>query len=118
MPGDELHKIRKATTLGVDCICMDIEDGVAFQRKAEARQTILQALAELDFGRSERLVRINALGSGLARMTFERTGDGRRPSARRCPDGGDAQSRPKQRAGPAPNCPTLEARWLAAGGMA
>ena len=65
MPGDDLHKIRKATTLGVDCICMDMEDGVAFNRKVEARQTIRQALQELDFGASERLVRINALGSGL-----------------------------------------------------
>jgi citrate lyase beta subunit len=65
MPGDDLKKIRKATTLGVDCVCMDIEDGVAFQRKAEARQTIRAALQELDFGRSERLVRINAVGSGL-----------------------------------------------------
>ena len=40
MPGDEMTKIRKATTLGVDCICMDMEDGVALNRKTEARQTI------------------------------------------------------------------------------
>lgn len=65
MPGDDLHKIRKATTLNVDCICMDMEDGVALNRKVEARQTILTALQELDFGRSERMVRINAVGSGL-----------------------------------------------------
>ena len=32
MPGDDLHKIRKATTLNVDCICMDMEDGVALNR--------------------------------------------------------------------------------------
>ena len=65
MPGDELHKIRKAATLGVDCACMDMEDGVAVNRKAEARQCIVQALQTLDFGRSERLVRINAISSGL-----------------------------------------------------
>jgi citrate lyase beta subunit len=65
MPGDDLHKIRKAATLGVDCICMDLEDGVAQNRKAEARATIAQALAELDFGPAERLVRINPIGSGL-----------------------------------------------------
>ncbi len=29
MPGDDRRKIEKATTLGVDCICMDMEDGVA-----------------------------------------------------------------------------------------
>lgn len=65
MPGDEMHKINKATTLGVDCICMDMEDGVAINRKEVARQTIVEALRTLDFGRSERLVRINPVGSGL-----------------------------------------------------
>ena len=66
MPGDERRKIEKAVTLGVDCICMDIEDGVAFNRKDAARETIAAALHELDFGRAERLVRINPVGSGLA----------------------------------------------------
>ncbi len=65
MPGDDLHKIQKAITLGVDCICMDIEDGVALNRKAEARATIRGALETLEFGRSERLVRINPVGSGM-----------------------------------------------------
>jgi len=65
MPGDDLHKIRKAITLGVDCICMDMEDGVALNRKTEARHTIADALQNLDFGRSERLARINPVGSGL-----------------------------------------------------
>lgn len=65
MPGDDRHKIEKATTLGVDCICMDMEDGVAMNKKAEARATIARALQELDFGKSEKLARINAVGSGL-----------------------------------------------------
>src|SRR5512136_298463 len=65
MPGDDMHKIQKAITLGVDTICMDIEDGVALNRKAEARTTILEALRSLDFGRSEKIVRINPVGSGL-----------------------------------------------------
>jgi citrate lyase beta subunit len=65
MPGDDRHKIEKAATLGVDCICMDMEDGVAPNRKAEARAQIAAALQEVDFSRSERLVRINPVGSGL-----------------------------------------------------
>jgi citrate lyase beta subunit len=65
MPGDDLHKIQKAITLDVDCVCMDMEDGVAANRKAEARSTIASALSKLDFSRSERLVRINPVGSGL-----------------------------------------------------
>ena len=65
MPGDDLHKVQKAATLGVDCVCLDMEDGTALNRKAEARRTIAAALRDLDFGRSERLARINAVGSGL-----------------------------------------------------
>lgn len=64
MPGDDWKKITKALTLGVDCICMDMEDGVAVSQKAAARATIAKALQELDFGSSEKLARINAVGSG------------------------------------------------------
>ena len=65
MPGDDRRKIEKATTLGVDCVCMDMEDGVAVTHKTEARAVIAQAMKELDFGRSERCIRINSVGSGL-----------------------------------------------------
>jgi citrate lyase subunit beta-like protein len=65
MPGDDLRKITKATTLGVECICMDLEDGVALNRKTEARATVLSALQTLDFGHAEKLARINPVDSGL-----------------------------------------------------
>ena len=65
MPGDDWKKIVKSITLGVDSICMDMEDGVAVNKKTEARATIARALRELDFGKSEKLARINAVGSGL-----------------------------------------------------
>jgi citrate lyase beta subunit len=65
MPGDSRRKIEKALTLDVDCICVDLEDGVALSQKALARASVRAALAALDFGRSERLVRINPVGSGL-----------------------------------------------------
>lgn len=71
MPGDDWKKITKALTLGVDCICMDMEDGVAVSQKAVARATIARALQELDFGRSEKLARINAVGSGWERDDIE-----------------------------------------------
>ena len=71
MPGDDRHKIEKALTLGVDCICMDMEDGVAVNQKAAARTTIARALQELDFGASEKLARINAVGSGLEREDIQ-----------------------------------------------
>jgi citrate lyase beta subunit len=65
MPGDDWKKITKSVTLGVDSICMDMEDGTAINRKAEARATIAKALQELDFGKSEKLARINSVGSGF-----------------------------------------------------
>jgi len=71
MPGDDLHKIQKAITLGVDSICMDLEDGVALNRKEAARQTIIEALDSLNFGKAERLVRFNSMRSGLWRQDIE-----------------------------------------------
>jgi citrate lyase beta subunit len=68
MPGDDRRKIEKATTLGVDCICMDMEDGVAITRKAEARAVTAQAMKELDFGSAERCIRINSFGSGFEKF--------------------------------------------------
>ncbi len=67
VPGDDPNKISKAAALGVDSVCLDMEDGVAINRKAEARNQIFLALTSLGFGSSERLARINAVGSGLER---------------------------------------------------
>jgi citrate lyase beta subunit len=71
MPADDLHKIQKAISLQVDCICMDLEDAVAASRKSEARATAAQALTQFDFGRSERVVRINPVESGFALKDLE-----------------------------------------------
>jgi citrate lyase subunit beta-like protein len=68
MPGDDRRKIEKSTTLGVDCICMDMEDGVAITHKTEARAVIAQAMKDLDFGNSERCIRINSFGSGFEKF--------------------------------------------------
>ena len=65
MPGSDLRKIEKATTLGVDSACLDLEDGVAINRKAEAREIVARALQTLDFGKTEKLAHINAVGTGL-----------------------------------------------------
>ncbi len=65
VPGSDWRKIEKAITLKADSVCLDLEDGVAANRKSEARETLARALRELDFGRAERLARINAIGSGL-----------------------------------------------------
>ncbi len=68
MPGTDWRKIEKAATeLDADSVCLDLEDGVALNAKAEARATVIRALQTLDFRRSEKLVRINSLDSGLAK---------------------------------------------------
>lgn len=72
VPGDDRHKIEKAISLGVDSIILDIEDGVALNCKEEARNGILKALTELNFGKSEKLVRINPVSSGMAMKDLER----------------------------------------------
>lgn len=60
MPGDSLRKITKAATqLDVDCIVMDLEDGVALDRKEEARKVVVEASTTLDFGPREKWIRIN-----------------------------------------------------------
>jgi len=71
MPGDNWKMITKSVTLGVDSICMDMEDGTAVNKKAEARVTIAKALQELDFGASEKLARINSVGSGWEKDDIE-----------------------------------------------
>ncbi len=62
-PGDRPERIAKAATLPADGIVMDLEDGVGPEQKPAARRAIAQALATLDFGYRERIVRINAIGT-------------------------------------------------------
>jgi citrate lyase beta subunit len=64
-PAIERSKLEKAARLGADSVILDLEDGVARSRKAEARAAAAQALSEIDFGQTERLVRVNPRGSGL-----------------------------------------------------
>ncbi|MBP9041279.1 MAG: CoA ester lyase [Anaerolineaceae bacterium] len=66
VPGNDERKISKAAGLNADGIILDLEDGVSANRKDEARVGIQKALQEVNFGRSERLVRINSLASGRA----------------------------------------------------
>ncbi|HEY53988.1 MAG TPA: CoA ester lyase [Caldilineae bacterium] len=77
VPGDSERKIRKAAMLDADCVVMDLEDGIAWSRKGAARKTATEALLTMDFGRSERAVRINAVGSGLEEADLKSTIVGR-----------------------------------------
>jgi citrate lyase beta subunit len=77
MPGDSLRKMQKAATWEVDTVILDLEDAVAQSQKEAARAITAEALATLDFGGRERLVRVNHVSSGLPEVEVAATSGGR-----------------------------------------
>ncbi|XP_076444983.1 citramalyl-CoA lyase, mitochondrial-like isoform X2 [Babylonia areolata] len=66
VPGHDLKKLRKVPHLGVDCAVLECEDGVALDKKAEARENIRMVLDELrDVKGVDIAVRVNSVSSGL-----------------------------------------------------
>ena len=61
MPGSNARALEKARNLAADGIILDLEDSVAPDAKALARDQIAKALADGGFGRREVLVRVNSL---------------------------------------------------------
>ena len=61
MPGSNARAIEKARTLGVDGIILDLEDAVAPEAKAAARDQVAAAVKAGGFGRREVVIRVNAL---------------------------------------------------------
>jgi len=61
MPASNARAIDKARTLPVDAVILDLEDSVAPEAKAAAREQMLQAMTAGGFGARETIVRINAL---------------------------------------------------------
>lgn len=66
VPGSSEKMMAKAAALDVDFVFLDLEDAVAPQEKRGARAKIVDALNNLDFGRSVRCVRINDLTTEYA----------------------------------------------------
>lgn len=66
VPGSSTSMIAKAAASGADAVCIDLEDAVAATEKEAARANVRAALADLDFGRSLRMIRINSLDTPLA----------------------------------------------------
>uniref|UniRef100_A0A6I8NI64 Citramalyl-CoA lyase n=1 Tax=Ornithorhynchus anatinus TaxID=9258 RepID=A0A6I8NI64_ORNAN len=71
VPGNDEKKIKKIPSLNVDCAVLDCEDGVAVNKKTEARLRVVKTLEEFDFGPTEKCVRINSVSSGLAESDLE-----------------------------------------------
>jgi citrate lyase beta subunit len=63
VPGSNARALEKARNLPADGIILDLEDSVAPDAKAMARDQIAQAIAQGGFGKREVLIRVNALDS-------------------------------------------------------
>jgi citrate lyase subunit beta/citryl-CoA lyase len=65
-PGSSEKMMQKAAASAADHVFLDLEDAVAPSQKRAARQKIVAALKELDWGRKTRCVRINDLTTEYA----------------------------------------------------
>jgi len=71
VPGGNDKMLNKALSLAADSLIMDLEDSVTPDRKVSVRNEVCQWLKETDFGKKERLVRINPLDSEWGREDLE-----------------------------------------------
>jgi len=61
MPGANVRALEKARSLPADALILDLEDAVAPDAKAQARENVLKALAAGGYGKREIFVRMNGL---------------------------------------------------------
>ena len=61
MPGSNARALEKGRTLPADGLILDLEDAVAPDAKAQARDNVVKALDEGGYGKREILLRINSL---------------------------------------------------------
>lgn len=59
MPGSNPRAIAKARTLAADCVILDLEDSVAPDAKAAARDGVVAAVRDGGFGAREVVIRVN-----------------------------------------------------------
>ena len=71
VPGNNPGMIRDAHIYGADSIMLDLEDSVSVHEKDAARLLVYHALKSLDFGKTEVLVRVNALNSPFGKEDLE-----------------------------------------------
>jgi citrate lyase subunit beta / citryl-CoA lyase len=61
MPGSNARALEKAKTIAADALILDLEDAVAPDAKAQARDQVCAAVKAGGYGRRELVIRINAL---------------------------------------------------------
>lgn len=65
VPGSTPKLLPNVGLYGADAVILDLEDSVASDQKLPALALVRRALVTLDFGKSERLVRVNRGSQGL-----------------------------------------------------
>jgi citrate lyase subunit beta / citryl-CoA lyase len=73
VPGANEKMLGKSLETAADALVLDLEDAVLPERKDEARGVIAGWLGEVDFGRHERVVRINPVDTPWFRADVEAT---------------------------------------------
>lgn len=63
VPADKPERLKKAATLPVDVVVIELEDGVAPENKPKARKTAGRILAEVDFNGRETALRLNRIAT-------------------------------------------------------
>jgi citrate lyase subunit beta/citryl-CoA lyase len=61
MPGSNARALEKAKTISADALILDLEDAVAPDAKADAREQVRAAVAAGGYGPRELVIRVNAL---------------------------------------------------------
>jgi len=64
VPGNNPAMLQNAGVFGADAVILDLEDAVAPREKDAARFLVAEALRQVDFKTSARIVRINTLDTG------------------------------------------------------
>ncbi len=71
MPGNNPYLSQNAFLFGADCIILDLEDSVPPSEKFDTRILVREILRNVDFGGTEKTVRINQMSSPYGRDDLE-----------------------------------------------
>lgn len=63
LPGSNTRALEKATSIPCDGLILDLEDAVAPDAKARAREAVCAAAASGDYGRRTLTIRVNSIGT-------------------------------------------------------
>jgi citrate lyase subunit beta/citryl-CoA lyase len=71
IPGNNPHLVENAGLYGADAVILDLEDSVPLEQKFDARILVKYSLQNVDFGNSEKWVRINGIDTPYWRKDID-----------------------------------------------